>query len=322
MSVTSDDEPTQPSPLEKWFSVGRTIIAPATLLSAVLFYFGYVSARAQYQYFGVDVDAIGLSTRDYVMRSPQPLLFPLLVLTLLGVGGLALHTTLRRHIVASVGDGAAIAVLQKRTRRASLAGLAVLALGVLLLFAYPYVRDWPLFNLVTPLLLGLGAAGIVYASHVRTLLAGRTSRRSSRPDLAGDVALRRAVGLLLGVIVAATIFWATATVAQWSGRGLARSDARHLDRFPAVILDTKERLYLTDGCQHDSEPDAACIQETALPAVPGQVYRFRYRHFRLLIQGDNKMFLVPDVWSASDSTLVVPMDGSVRVQFQFENDPP
>lgn len=318
MSVASDDGPPRRSPFERWFSVGTTIIAPATLLSAVLFYFGYVSARAQYEYFGVDVDAIGLSTRDYVMRSPQPLLFPLLVLTLLGVGGLALHTTLRSHIAASEGNGAAMTVLRQRTRRASVAGLAALALGVLLLFAYPYVRDWPLFNLVTPLLIGLGAASIAYAAHVRTLLTGG----SSRPGATGNVALRRAVGLLLGVIVAATIFWATATIAQWSGRGLARYDARHLDRFPAVILDTKERLYLTDGCQHATEPDATCIQETALPTGAGQTYRFRYRHFRLLIQGDNQMFLVPGVWSASDSTLVVPMDGSVRVQFQFQNDPP
>ncbi|HZC52448.1 MAG TPA: hypothetical protein VE441_08130 [Mycobacterium sp.] len=322
MSPAADDDPPQHSPVERWLSFGATIIAPATVLSAVLFYFGYVSARAQYEYFGVDVDAIGLSTRDYVMRSPQPLLVPLLVLTLLGVGGLAMHTTLRRHIAARGDEGVAIAAFRQRTRRASVAGLAVLGLGVLLLFAYPYVRDWPLFNLVTPLLIGLGASGIAYASHVRSLLTGRTRGVSARQDTAGNVALRRAVGLLLGVIVAATTFWATATVAQWSGRGIARYDARHLDQFPAVILDTKERLYLTDGCQHVTEPQAACIQETALPAAQGQTYRFRYRHFRLLIQGDNQMFLVPDVWSASDSTLVVPMDGSVRVQFQFENDPP
>jgi hypothetical protein len=34
------------------------------------------------------------------------------------------------------------------------------------------------------------------------------------------------------------------------------------------------------------------------------------------------MFLVPDVWSASDSTLIVPLNGSVRVQFQFQNQLP
>jgi hypothetical protein len=72
------DERTQ---AERWISFAAGIVTPVTLLSALLFYFGYVSARSQYEYFGIDVDTIGLSTRDYVMRSPQPLLVPLLVIT-------------------------------------------------------------------------------------------------------------------------------------------------------------------------------------------------------------------------------------------------
>jgi len=34
------------------------------------------------------------------------------------------------------------------------------------------------------------------------------------------------------------------------------------------------------------------------------------------------MFLVPDKWSPSDSTLLVRLDPSVRMQFQFTNQPP
>ena len=49
-------------------------------------------------------------------------------------------------------------------------------------------------------------------------------------------------------------------------------------------------------------------------------YRCEYR---LLIEGQNRMFLVPGgAWSASDTTLIVPLDGSVRVQFQFQEQPP
>src|SRR6266480_4436990 len=66
-------------------------VAPITVISALLFYFGYVSSRAQYAYFGVDVDTIGLSTQDYVMRSPQPLLVPLLTLVMIAVALVALH---------------------------------------------------------------------------------------------------------------------------------------------------------------------------------------------------------------------------------------
>jgi hypothetical protein len=34
------------------------------------------------------------------------------------------------------------------------------------------------------------------------------------------------------------------------------------------------------------------------------------------------MFLVPAQWDPSDSALIVPLGGSVHVQFQFENQPP
>jgi len=80
----------------------------------------------------------------------------------------------------------------------------------------------------------------------------------------------------------------------------------------ASFLDTKERLFL-----HDPG-----IEETVLPPSGGQTFHYRYRGLRLLIEGQDRMFLVPDRWSASDSTLIVPLDSSVRVQFQFQNQPP
>ena len=65
---------------------------------------------------------------------------------------------------------------------------------------------------------------------------------------------------LLAVVTLTCAFWATATTAQYSGRGLAKSAAEHLDRFPWVILDTKERLHLR----------SPGVEETALPPVRGR----------------------------------------------------
>ena len=135
----------------------------------------------------------------------------------------------------------------------------------------------------------------------------------NRPDTTAPLAVaRRAATVLIYILIAASVFWATATIAQWSGRGLAQNQARNFDELPRVILDTKERLHLRDPV----------VQETALEAGPGQTFRYRYRRLRLLIVGRDRIFLVPEVWSASNSTLVVPLDGSVRVQFQFQNQPP
>lgn len=292
------------SQFERYLSLGASVVAPITIISALLFYFGYVSSRAQYKYFGVDVDTIGLSTQDYVMRSPQPLLVPLLVLVVIAVALVAVHLWVTAWLGRARPERARIV-----THRALYIGLVILAAGITLIILYPVLADWPYYNLVTPIIVAVGAGVVAYSWR---LVSRLPPEPDALPSPAGSPALRRMGLVLLCVLVAATLFWSTATIAQWSGRGLARQDARHLDDLPRVILDTKERLYITDPF----------IKETALPASEGQTFRYRYRNLRLLIQGKDRMFLVPDAWSASDSTLVVPLDDSVRVRFQFQNDPP
>jgi hypothetical protein len=235
------------------------------------------------------------------MRSPQPLLTPLLVLTFVGVGSLALHNVLRGQITTD----SASRRLRWLMRGFATVGLALLGAGVVLLLLYTVIRDWLLYGVVTPVLIAVGGAIFVYASRVLNLMRPNGSPR-------GGTLLRSSSATLFFVVIAASVFWTTATVAQWSGRGLAMYQAQHLDRLPSVILDTKERLFLR----------SPGIDETTLPESQGQTFHYRYRHLRLLIQGHDRMFLVPDAWSPSDTTLVVPLDGSIRVQFQFQNERP
>src|SRR6476646_4895122 len=150
--------------LEKWTKL-LGIVAPTTMLTAVLFYFGYVSSRAKYEYFGLDVNILGLSTQEYIMRSGQTLFVPLLALILLGVVLLMLHAWVRKRI-ASMLDAEPTASPPAPTlkrvgflvRGAQAVGVVVLAAGIILLPAYRYLRDWTPYNLVTPLLLAAGAA--------------------------------------------------------------------------------------------------------------------------------------------------------------------
>jgi hypothetical protein len=325
------DEKPPSARLEQWVNIGATIVAPTTLLGALLFYFGYVSSRSQYAYFGVDVDTIGLSTRDYIMRSPQPLLVPLLVLTLGGAGLLLLHTAVHGHISSAVADAADEASaadpgahsarhlehIHRTAQWSRVFGMAVVTVGVVLLFIYPYLANWAFYALVTPLLIALGTALTAYASRVlqRLQRATATAKDTGQPASAladGSRIARWAAGVLVYVVIAASIFWATATIAQWSGLGLAKHEAQYFGNLPSVILDTRERLFLHDPY----------VKETVLPLSEGQTFHYRYRGLRLLIEGQNRMFLVPDEWSVSDSTLIVPLDGSARIQFQFQNQAP
>jgi uncharacterized membrane protein (DUF485 family) len=286
------------SRFEQLVRIGGSVIAPATLLSALLFYFGYVSSRAQYDYFGVDVDTIGLSTQDYVMRSPQSLLVPLLASLVIGAVAMAVHLPVRRRALANPEYRSVV-------RKGVAVGIAVMAIGIVLLFLYFLIGSWTYYHLVTPTVIAVGGSLTAYALMTLRLIDSKTDTQSV-PKFG-----RRGVIVLIWLTVAACVFWSTATVAQWSGRGRAHEQARDLTIFPSVIVDTKEPLSLLPG---------TVVHEITLnSADKGDTFRYRYWNLRLLIEGHDRMFLVPNEWSPHGTTLMVPLDGDVRVQFQFRN---
>src|SRR3954451_19165676 len=138
--MTDASEPR--STWQRWYTVATTFVAPATFITALLFYFGYVSSRAQYAYFGVDVDTIGLSTRDFVMRSPQALLVPVLLLTVIGALLLTVARALTRHPPTEPG----VSWMQR-------VGWAVVVLGALMVLGYRWLGGWAPYGMVTPLVL-------------------------------------------------------------------------------------------------------------------------------------------------------------------------
>jgi hypothetical protein len=290
------EEESRAAVFDRWWSYGSKVIAPASLLSTLLFYFGYVSSRAQYRYFGLDVDTVGLSTQDYVMRSPQALLVPLLAICLGAAALLLLHMGVRRHPLPTAA-----------VRGLLVLGLVGVLAGLVLIGSYAAVGDWPAYPLVTPLLLAAGSAAVLYAMR----LPGAPGLLQSTDP--GGRGLRRGVLACALVAIVACLFWATATLAQWTGLGNGMRTARHLDQLAPVILDTQERLFLTDG---------GIVREKELTTAEDQKFRYRYRGFRILVQGDGVMFLVPERWSPEASTLMVRLDSSVRVQFRFLNRAP
>ena len=271
---------------DRWYSIATSFVAPATFVTALLFYFGYVSSRAEYSYFGVDVDTLGLGTRDYVMRSPQALLVPAILLLLLGGATAALVAGLK---AGRFGDRAAV--------RLARAGWILLAAGLVMVFAYAWLGDWAWYAVATPLVITAGAGLLA--------IAGR------------DRGFARAVVVFLVLVAAVSIFWASATLAQLTGRGIAMNTARHLDDLPAVVLDTQESLYLRDNVTKEQR----LLPAGAAQAPEEQTFRYRYYGLRLLAHSGDLMFLVPERWDPSDSTLVFDIS-EVRVKFRFVNDQP
>lgn len=265
------------------------VVAPTTVLTALLYYYGYVATYARYDYFGVDLATLRLPTQDLVLRSVAVLYVPCAVLLGLGIAYLVVRNATR-------------AALRSEAQHARLRwiGRVAVAVGVVLLvragvgIVFPRVAETE-FPATTPMALGAGVTAVLYGLHLR--------RRTAHPR--AEIPPQGTVVLLAAGIVVLSLFWAANSFAAAYGAGQAEADSEALAERPAVTLDTKERLYLND----------ACAEETALPTDTDQSFRYRVRGLRLLAVGSDRLFLVPDRWREGCDVLVVPDDDSVRLQY-------
>jgi hypothetical protein len=266
------------------------IVAPTTVLTALLYYYGYVATYARFDYFGVDVAVLRLPTQDLVLRSVAVLYVPCAAILGLGIGYLLIR------------NGTRTAVRSKaRWPRLRQVGWAAVTIGSALLVraAIGLVRPDVAqneFPATTPMALGFGVSLVLYGRHLLKHTA----------DDGGNDTAQSAVYLLASGIVVLSLFWAANTFAAAYGRGQAEDDSVALTDRPEVVLDTKERLFL----------NTACATETSLvPADAEQGFRYRHRGLRLFAVGSDRLLLIPDRWRDGCEVLVVPDDDSVRIQF-------
>jgi hypothetical protein len=64
--------------LSKWVGVVGLFVAPTTVIASLCYYFGYVSTRKYFAYFGIDTDAVGFTSSDYATRSVRALFVPVI----------------------------------------------------------------------------------------------------------------------------------------------------------------------------------------------------------------------------------------------------
>lgn len=98
------------------------VIAPTTVLTALMVYFGYVYEYAFYDYFSVDLETLRLSNQQLLLNSVTALYVPFGALLAAGVAGLWIH---------SVVDGAIRGGGRRRELRTG--AVAALVLGSVLL---------------------------------------------------------------------------------------------------------------------------------------------------------------------------------------------
>jgi hypothetical protein len=281
--------------LERGLQVVTAIIAPTTLLTALLFYFGWIRTNALFQYFGVDATVLGFTTQDYLLRSSEALYVPLGTLLVVGLAALWLHSVAATWLAA----GRRLELLRRMAVALALVGLALFARGVAGV-ALPRLSRADF--LVTPVCLGLGAALGAYGRWLwlrrREVLGDRDP---TQPGWAGTVSL-----VLVVLLVVVSLFWATTNYAREYGRGRADQYARLLAVRPGVIVYSADRLFLNG-------PD---VVETTLPAEQHTSFRYRYSGLRLLTESRGHLFLLPAGWTRSNGSAIVLADNDkIRVEF-------
>jgi hypothetical protein len=263
--------------------VAGLLLSQTAVLTALLFYFGWVRSRETYGYFGVDVELLGFSASDYVLRSVNSAFRPLMVLGLLGVAVTVAHGRVSETggqrmmppIVLAVG-ALSVAV--------GLAGIAVGNLGGQL-------------GIALPISLTAGFLLIAYAD----LLWCRM--RGARPWAARAPAAHVRTFLLLGLAILG-LFWSVSLYAVEVGRERAESLHRQLRSRTRAVVFSKDRLSLAGrGVQLVEQP-------------PGSRYRHRYSGLYLLAQAQGRYFLLPIGWSKGrDSVLMIPDTDDIRLEF-------
>lgn len=270
-----------------------SVVAPTTLLTALLFYFGWAHAYWFFHYFGFDISLLGLTTQDYMMRSVDALFVPLTLFLTIGSLLLWAHSAVAGRLFAGPS-------IQRRLRVSAIV-MAVIGLVLFLVgMAGIFVRALrETYYVAFPLSLGTGAILLLYASRLQRRAESSAAARTGF----GSIPLLEATGAFL--LVALSLFWAATNYAAAVGGTRARQYERELKGYSEAILYSKENLHL-DG----PGVEAVVCQD------PGAGYRFRYQGLRLMLRSSGQYFLLPEDWSPSNgAAIVVPEGDSVRLQF-------
>ena len=272
-----------------------SILAPTTLITSLLFYFGWSHAYWFFDYFGVNATLLGLTTRDYVQRSLDGLFVPMTVVACAGLLGLWGHAMLRARLAAGTEPG----VLRMLVPAMAAAGAVLAAGGVWSVFA-----PTPLSGhlVAAPLSLAFGVLLLVYALHLWRLRA-TAQQRADRAAGPQWVAVAEWVGVF--VLVGLSLFWAANDYSAAVGRSRARQLVAELSTYPGAVVYSERSLSL----------HAPGVRETRCHD-PQAAYRFRYDGLKLVLQSGGQYLFLPEGWSPSNGVaILVSRNDSLRLEF-------
>jgi len=293
-AAAADTAEEQVEVLPRLLRVLGAVVAPTTLLTGLLFYFGRLHITGFFRYFRVNFTVLDLTINDYLIRSADGLFRPLAVATVFGLVALGLNRVVVEQLEPAT---------RRRVLRMLIPGATVLGVLCLGLAAADLLRPG---DLVTgyPEAGGLGlAVGVLllaYAVHL-----SRAKRRGgARRRRVADTTVIAEWGLAF-LLLSIGLFWAVGSYAISVGTGRAAELHAELGEQPDAVLYSATSLRLAvEGvtevrCQ---DPEAA--------------FRFRYDGLKLILQSGGQYLLVSGAWNRENGTAVLlPRGDDIRLEF-------
>jgi len=293
---TDDPSPETPAGIDA-VHVFLAFLPPVTLITGLLFYFGWVRVDEQARALHQRDVVYSYSTADYVLRSVDALFFPLLVLAATAVAMLLVH----RQVQSSLAQGAG--------RWAVVTGWVLAGVGAaLLLFGLAYAAGWlnrtsrpeALFpDVAGPLAIGLGAVLLAYGGWLRA----QTRQRSTQPVPWWQ---RVAASGAVAAIIALTLFWAVGNFARVRGDDLAAYVQDTYRTYPGVTVYGAKDL----GLQEDAR--------LTTDLRPDVQYPYRYACLRLLDHVGGVWYLLPEDWDVNHKLIMLADDPGMRIETSFQ----
>ncbi len=261
------------------FEFAGQVLIPAGVLSAVLYYFGYVREQALFSYFGVDLGSLEFTTTDYVVLSAGPVFAPLARIWLIAILALVAH-----HVLVVLLRDA-----KPRGWRVVWSGLAVVAM--LLLVVGAIGLQFP-FDVVSPLVASVAlGAGALLLEYSMWMAGTDPGLKRTLLELVEKVKWPRRA-LLVGLALVAA-FWLTANVAHRNGIETARAIELSLATRAEAVVYSTQRLQLSGP-----GVDVAALDD----AESG--FAFQYVGLRILVHTGGRWFLLPAGWQHDNEATV------------------
>lgn len=269
--------------------VAATVLAPLTLITALLIYFGYTKNKSYFGYFGIGQGTLNLPVEDYLLRSADVAFGA--GASIIGLAFLAVASDWILQFVRTKYPATRSLLL----RATIVVGAVLLVAGLVLAIGFP-LPSW-LSPSMPAVMLAFGAAILV--RWLLILDAERSPRRSS------SLQYRRPAIAVLSASAIIAIFWGVTLYATDVGRGEAERDDQNPGNLPLVTVFSSDFLDLP----------VSEVPYTEV-AVPGQDRYYRYNGLRLLTYSDGRWFLASGRYDPSYtlSVTILRDSESVRVQ--------